>query len=104
MGMKYLIIGGGIAGLTAAETIRANSPEADIRILEAGPHRPYLRPLLSKTGINYLAGTNMEIHPEEWYDRKRITLTTNCPVVSINAEEHTVTCKDGTILPYDRLI
>ena len=104
MGMKYLIIGGGIAGLTAAETIRVNSPEADIHILEAGPHRPYLRPLLSKTGISYLAGAQMEIHPEEWYRRKRIALTTNCTVVSINAEEHTVTCRDGTILPYDRLI
>ena len=104
MGMKYLIIGGGIAGLTAAETIRANAPEADIRILEASPHRPYLRPLLSKTGITYLAGSKMEIHPEEWYRRKRISLVTDCRVTRIDAEGHTVTCADGTVIPYDRLI
>ncbi len=104
MGMKYLIIGGGIAGLAAAETVRANSPEADIRILEAGPHRPYLRPLLSKTGINYLDAKKMEIHPGDWYRRKRITLTTDCRVTRIDAGAHTVTCEDGTVLSYDRLI
>ena len=104
MEMKYLIIGGGIAGLTAAETIRANSPDADIRMLEAGPHRPYLRPLLSKTGINYLSGSNMEIHSEEWYSRKRISLTVNCRAEKLDPAEHTVTCADGTVISYDRLI
>ncbi|MBE6121349.1 MAG: hypothetical protein E7190_01375 [Erysipelotrichaceae bacterium] len=104
MGVKYLIIGGGIAGLSAAETIRANSPEGEIRMLEAGPHRPYLRPLLSKTGINYLNAKNLEIHDESWYQRKRIAVTTDCRVTKINPDEHTVNCSDGSTFAYDRLI
>ncbi|MBR4161946.1 MAG: FAD-dependent oxidoreductase, partial [Solobacterium sp.] len=104
MAMKYVIIGGGIAGVSAAETIRANSSEAEICILEAGEERPYLRPLLSKTDIKYLNAENITLHSEEWYERKQITLQTNCSVTDINAAEHFVTCKDGNQIHYDKLI
>ncbi|MBE6128731.1 MAG: hypothetical protein E7185_05595 [Erysipelotrichaceae bacterium] len=104
MGMKYVIIGGGIAGVSAAETIRANSSEAEICILEAGEDRPYLRPLLSKTDIKYLNAANIALHPAEWYERKQIQLKTDCAVTAINADEHYVTCRDGSRISYDKLI
>jgi len=42
----YLIIGGGIAGVTAAETIRANDASATIGIVSAEPHPLYSRVML----------------------------------------------------------
>ena len=104
MGMKYVIIGGGIAGVSAAETIRANSSEAEICILEAGEERPYLRPLLSKTDIKYLNAENIALHPAEWYERKQIQLKTDYAVTAIHADEHFVTCRDGSRISYDKLI
>ncbi|MCR5795127.1 MAG: molybdopterin-dependent oxidoreductase [Solobacterium sp.] len=102
--MKYVIIGGGIAGVSAAETIRANSSEADICILEAGEERPYLRPLLSKTDIKYLNAANIALHTDEWYERKQIRLAAGCTVTAIDAEQHLVTCADGSEIRYDKLI
>ncbi|MBR3357258.1 MAG: molybdopterin-dependent oxidoreductase [Solobacterium sp.] len=102
--MKYVMIGGGIAGVSAAETIRANSSEAEICILEAGEERPYLRPLLSKTDIKYLSAEHIALHPAEWYERKQIVLKTSCPVTGIDAANHFVTCQDGSQIRYDRLI
>lgn len=104
MGMKYVIIGGGIAGLSAAETIRAHSSKADIRILEAGEEKPYLRPLLSKTDIKYLNADKIALHSEDWYERKQISLITDCSVISVDAEQHSLTCADGRTFAYDRLI
>lgn len=104
MGMKYVIIGGGIAGLSAAETIRANSFEAEISVLEAGEEKPYLRPLLSKTDIKYLNAGQIALHSAEWYERKQIQLITGCAVRAIHAQDHSLTCENGTKIRYDRLI
>ncbi len=104
MAVKYVIIGGGIAGVSAAETIRANSAEAEICILEAGEEKPYLRPLLSKTDIKYLNAGNIGLHSAQWYERKKIQLRTGCAVTAVNADEHFVTCRDGSRIQYDKLI
>ena len=48
----YLIIGGGIAGVTAAETIRAADPRGSIAIVGDEPHILYSRVLIP----SYLKG------------------------------------------------
>ena len=45
---KYLIIGGGVAGVTAAETIRANDLNGTIAIVSDEPYLLYSRVMLSK--------------------------------------------------------
>lgn len=104
MGKKYLILGGGIAGLTAAETIRGNCSDANITILEQEEYRPYLRPLLSKAQLRAFDPSKLEIHSGEWYQRKRIDLKTNCRVNRIDAARQIVHCADGNEEPYDKLI
>ena len=45
---QYLIIGGGVAGTTAAETLRQNDKEERIAIISDEPHLFYSRIMLSK--------------------------------------------------------
>ena len=47
----YLIIGGGIAGTTAAETIRSRDKDGSIVIVSAEPYPLYSRIMLSKRGF-----------------------------------------------------
>ena len=42
----YCIIGGGVAGVTAAETIRSRDPIGTIGVFSAEPYRLYSRVLL----------------------------------------------------------
>jgi NADPH-dependent 2,4-dienoyl-CoA reductase/sulfur reductase-like enzyme len=49
---SYLIIGNGIAGVTAAEILRVEDPAADITVVSADPFPVYYRPALK----DYLAG------------------------------------------------
>ena len=44
---RYLVIGGGIAGVSAAEAIREQDPSGRIVLLSAERELPYARPLLS---------------------------------------------------------
>jgi NADPH-dependent 2,4-dienoyl-CoA reductase/sulfur reductase-like enzyme len=49
MSMRYVIVGSGIAGLSAAEAIRRHDPAGRITILSQEPHPFYSRP-----GLAYL--------------------------------------------------
>jgi drug/metabolite transporter (DMT)-like permease len=44
------------------------------------------------------------MHPQAWYDERRIALLVGCDAVGIDPVERLVTLMDGDPLPYDRLI
>ena len=50
---NIVIVGGGLAGATAARTLRAHGHAGPVILLAAERHHPYLRPPLSK---EYLLG------------------------------------------------
>lgn len=102
--MRALIIGNGVAGTSAALTIRKHDADADIMILAAEPHPFYSRIRL----IDYLAGTatdaDLVIFKPEWYERNAITIRLATRVANIDPATKAVTCSDGTTYSYDRLL
>ena len=63
--VDFLLVGGGLASATAAETLRAGGAEGSIAILSAEDTLPYHRPPLSKDFL--LKGpekANILIHDE----------------------------------------
>ena len=100
--LRYLVLGGGIAGLSAAEAIRARDATGRITILSDESYAPYNRPMLTK---------NMNAQPEtllvrdaSFYEDKHILLLKDLRVASVQAEEKTVTLEDGAKLKYDRCV
>lgn len=102
--MRALIIGNGVAGTSAALTIRKRDAEADITILAAEPHLFYSRIRL----IEYLAGSvtdaDLVIFKPEWYERNAITVRLAARASAINPATTSVTCSDGSTYSYDRLL
>jgi NAD(P)H-nitrite reductase large subunit len=102
----FLIIGGGIAGTTAAETIRKQSPGASIAIVSDEPHRLYSRVLLSKPG--FLLGTqpfeSVWMKAEHWYEEERVTLLSGRVASTLDANAKKVTLADGEELEYGKLL
>jgi 3-phenylpropionate/trans-cinnamate dioxygenase ferredoxin reductase subunit len=100
-----VIIGAGLAGATAAETLRSDGYGGRITIIGQEEHEPYLRPPLSK---GYLAGAEGEdalvVKPSDWYRDQSIELRLGVPVVAIDRENALVRCADGRSLGYDRLL
>ena len=66
----FAIVGAGLAGAKAAETLRAEGFDGRVVLFGAEPHLPYERPPLSKGYLQGRADAPF-VHPAEWYAEQR---------------------------------
>ena len=101
--ISYLIIGNGIAGITAAETLRAEAPGATIGIVADDPRPVYYRPALK----DYLAGRVDEeklwARPVRLYQEQKIFFLAE-RVVGIQAQQHIVLLQSRRQISYEKLL
>lgn len=103
---KYLIIGGGVAGTTAAGTIREKDPKGSIAIVSDEPHYLYSRIMLSKP--NFFLGDipfdQIWLRDEDWYKNKEIDFYGGKVAVDLKHEENKVLLDDGNSIEYNKLL
>jgi NAD(P)H-nitrite reductase large subunit len=102
----YVIIGGGIAGTTAAETIRKNDKEGKIAIISDEPHNCYSRVLLSKP--KWVLGEqpfeNVWLKNDMWYAEHNIHLFKGLRAVELDPVKKHIVLSDGDVLEYNKLL
>ncbi len=102
---KYLIIGGGVAGTTAAETLRQNDKDGGVAIVSDEP-RMYSRIMLSKP--NFFLGKipfdQIWLREERWYAENKIDFIGETMAQNLDPQNKTITLKDGRILKYEKLL
>ena len=89
--IDFLLLGGGLASTTAAETLRAAGAEGSIAILCAETTPPYHRPPLSKSFL--LKGpdqTNVLIHDDVFYRDHEIDIHLGARVCRVDVENRTI--------------
>jgi 3-phenylpropionate/trans-cinnamate dioxygenase ferredoxin reductase subunit len=100
-----VIVGAGMTGAKAAETLRGEGFEGPVLLVGDEPERPYERPPLSKT---YLRGESdfegAAIHGADFYDTHDIELRTTTTVTAIDPASSTVTLDSGDTVAFDRLL
>ncbi len=100
---RYLIIGAGAAGVSAAESIRSQDTAGEIVMLCAEPDGFYSRPGLAY----YLNGEipEKQLHPFHGEDFSRLNIALrHDPAVAIDPEAHTVRTASGKTIVYDRAL
>ncbi len=104
--IKYLIIGGGIAGTTAAETIRQQDPAGSCAIVSDEPYRLYSRIMLSKPNffLEKIPFDQIWLKQPEWYTQQNITLIIGKKATALDSAAKIVTLDDGTAIAYDKLL
>lgn len=102
---NFIIVGGGLAGVSAAEELRKQGFNGTIQLVGKEPHAPYIRPPLSKGFLNGSDGLDaVYVHPKEWYAENNIDLHTDTNVHGVNADAHEITLAEGKSLRYDKLL
>jgi 3-phenylpropionate/trans-cinnamate dioxygenase ferredoxin reductase subunit len=104
-GRTFVIVGAGLAGATAAETLRDEGFEGRLVLIGSEPERPYERPPLTK---DYLRGESPRekayVHPEAFYGEHDIELMTETAVTALDPARSRITLGNEGELGYDRLL
>jgi len=100
-----VIVGGGAAGLAAAEMLRRKGYDGRLTMLSADADAPVDRPNLSK---DFLAGGAppdwMPLRPDDWYAAQRIELLLNTRVEAIDVAQQQLRIAGGASRRYGALL
>lgn len=100
---KLVILGAGIAGLTAAEEARRQSKDVEISLVSRESSLPYFRLNLTRYLAGEVAEKDLIIQPKKWFDDHNI-LFIHGDAKRIERTARKVFLRSGQNIPYDRLI
>ncbi len=104
MKSKYLIIGNGITGLSAAKEIRNNDKEGSITMITSESYLTYYRVKLSKALATTINHDALLVNKENWYEENNIDVILNSLVQKIDVENNQVTLQNGDTYEYEKLL
>ena len=100
----YLIVGNGVAGNSAAETIRKIDPGGKILMFSKERYHFYYTPALPE----YLAGEkqlkDFTLHNAQWYENNRIDLFLETEVTRIDSRQKIAQTQKGAEFSFDKLL
>jgi len=102
--VRHVIVGGGIAGTTAAEELRKIDASAEI-VLVCEEFEPlYSRVLLTHYVKGIVPREKLFLKKESWYQEQKIEWLPGTRCESIDTTNGFITISDGREIPYDRLL
>lgn len=101
--VRYLVLGNGMAGFSAAFAIRAQDQQGHITMISAEDTLTYSRPMLTKTPLNSYDVKRTYMQPEQWYRDQDIDLVLSTEIRKLDTEAKTVFTAKG-IFEYDKCI
>lgn len=101
---KIVIVGNGIAAITAIKSIRQVDTVSEIHLFGDERFYPYNRVALSKGLLNKLEEDKILIQKKDWYKENNVNLNIDTKVVSINTHRREVELSKGTKVSYTKLL
>lgn len=102
--IDYLIIGSGIAGLSAAKEIRKKDPQGRIVMVSKETQAPYYRTKLTKAIASGETPEQLLLEKESFYRDQSIELRLDTKVESIDFDKNQVSLEGGEVLSYNKLL
>jgi len=99
---QIAIIGGGLAAVTAAESLRTGGYDGAVVLISDEEFAPYNKPPLSKQLLRGEVTTDeTALRRTDWYAERSIDLMLGRRVTSLDVDAHRIQLADGTWIPYD---
>lgn len=99
-----VIIGSGIAGLSAAEAARKQDPDVRIILLSEDANLPYHRPRLPGVVMAPDTIDRVFLHDQAWYDDRQFDLRLGTKVERVDVDNQRIVLSDLSTIDYDKLI
>ena len=101
---SVVIVGNGIAGVTAADYIRRHHSNTEIHLIGSEKYPLYNRMAISKLIYGRTALQKLILMPDEWYQKRKIQQWLNTRVEAIDHKNQIVEMATGEKIQFDRLI
>ncbi|MFE0750927.1 NAD(P)/FAD-dependent oxidoreductase [Gordonia sp. NPDC058843] len=102
---SVVIVGTGVAGITAAETLRSHGFDGTITVLGEEPQLPYRRTALSKNlVVGDLSDAKITLRPPGYWSERGIDIVTSTRVTDVDTSSRRVCVADTTEVSYDALV
>lgn len=96
MQADVLLVGGGVASVRCARTLRRRGFEGSIVLVGDEPRLPYNRPPLSKEALrDDVPDELLGAEPDGWYERQRVTALTGTAVEELDPDAGWALLSDG---------
>lgn len=105
MSDSIVVVGAGLAGAKAVETIRKEGFDGPVTLIGDEPHRPYERPGLSKEVLQGKAEPEtLFVHKPNYYSEAGVDTHFGDAAVNLDLAGRRVRLASGVEVPYDRLV
>ncbi len=101
---KYLIIGNGIAALSAVKEIRKNDKDNKITMVSSEGSLTYYRVKLTSLISKDFTEEEVLVNKESWYEENNVEVILNKIVEELDCKNNTIKLDDGSRLEYEKLL
>lgn len=101
---RVVIVGNGVAGSTAADLLRRDSPTCRIDLISRESRHFYNRMALGRVVSSHSGLDGLQLMSASWFEQRRISVWLSTIVHRIDPDQREVHLATGETLPYDRLI
>lgn len=101
--MHVVIVGNGVTGVTAAQTLRKLQPEWRITIVSGESTYHYSRPALMYVFMGHMGYQETKPYPDHYWSEQRLELK-RAWITGIDAERKALRLEGGQELAYDQLL
>ncbi|HEY8889504.1 MAG TPA: FAD-dependent oxidoreductase [Clostridium sp.] len=101
---NIVIIGGGVAAISAIKAIRETDIDTNIFIFQNERYYPYYRIKLTKGLLDSLEEEKIMLQKKDWYELNNVKLFLNKEVIGIDTTKSEIILDDGNRFGYNKLL
>lgn len=102
--MNVVIVGCGVASITAARTLKEKSPQTEVSIYSDENYLYYPRPYLYNILSGQFQPEDIVAFPQQWYDDRGIRVDLGKKASKIDTDRKDLLFEDGSKAGYDKLL
>lgn len=101
---RIVVIGAGVAGVTATEELRRALPDAELTLIGDEPYAFYNRMGITRLVSESVSIESLYLNRRDWADSRKVDYRRGVTATVIDRANREVALADGQRLPYDRLV